>query len=390
MIAVTGIVKHTRRGLLLLGIALITCLIAGRSLAEPAPIAARRAPQSFSGDSTALKETVIVPTLDTPMPAGKNVIWCASFQIAWNHLKDDIIKAPIILTDYQMVADRLNCKATADTDLPPNSYDALAGFVRRGIIDRIRQEMIDRFPGVALPDFPGTTDINSFVNYAFLRVNTHFPIAFSENTQKFVFTDSHGHGTPVTSFGICGEKDEGKLRAGVNFLYYQADNILYDTATDEFAIDLCKDTPIQIILAHIKPAASLAKTLEQLEKKIASPYGEGYKLRGITTYHSLVIVPVLSWTISHHYQNLLNNPLLNHEFSGCRIADARQDIQFKLNREGDDLPTAADITTWGCTREDYLFNHPFLICIKLRGTPRPFFVMWVDNAELLEKFTARK
>ena len=47
-------------------------------------------PITYEGDSTGLEQTVILPTLDTPIPPGKNVIWCSSFQVAWNHLRDDV------------------------------------------------------------------------------------------------------------------------------------------------------------------------------------------------------------------------------------------------------------------------------------------------------------
>ncbi len=34
---------------------------------------------------------------------------------------------------------------------------------------------------------------------------------------------------------------------------------------------------------------------------------------------------------------------------------------------------------------NFIFDRPFLIVVKKRGAERPFFVMWVDNAELLCK-----
>jgi hypothetical protein len=64
----------------------------GRYLAGQAEYVART--PTFSGKSDQLKQTVIVPTLDTPCPAGKNVIWCSSFQLAWNELRDNVIHAP--------------------------------------------------------------------------------------------------------------------------------------------------------------------------------------------------------------------------------------------------------------------------------------------------------
>ena len=47
--------------------------------------------ETYSGSSELLERTVIVPTLDCPCPKNKNVIWCSSFQLAWNRMKDDII-----------------------------------------------------------------------------------------------------------------------------------------------------------------------------------------------------------------------------------------------------------------------------------------------------------
>jgi hypothetical protein len=47
---------------------------------------------TFSGRSDQLKQTIIVPTLDTPSPPGKNVIWCSSFQLAWIELRDNVIR----------------------------------------------------------------------------------------------------------------------------------------------------------------------------------------------------------------------------------------------------------------------------------------------------------
>ena len=33
----------------------------------------------------------------------------------------------------------------------------------------------------------------------------------------------------------------------------------------------------------------------------------------------------------------------------------------------------------------FFFNRPFLVILQKRNGKRPFFVMWVDNAELLDK-----
>jgi hypothetical protein len=43
---------------------------------------------------------------------------------------------------------------------------------------------------------------------------------------------------------------------------------------------------------------------------------------------------------------------------------------------------------WGGEWEDptsYLYDRPFLLVMQKRGSSRPFFVMWVENAELLQR-----
>src|SRR5580658_4688877 len=102
-------------------------------------------PVAFDGDSKGLKQSVISPTLDAPMPEGKNVIWCATFQMAWNRLRDDVIEEPVRVANAESVADRLNKAVLADNDLPDGSFYAAAGFAKDGIAERIRREMQERF-----------------------------------------------------------------------------------------------------------------------------------------------------------------------------------------------------------------------------------------------------
>src|SRR5437868_3423219 len=64
--------------------------LSGNSV-EPTELFAR----TFDGSSTDLRQTVIVSTLDTPIPDGKSAIWCSSFQLAWNRLKAGVVGGPI-------------------------------------------------------------------------------------------------------------------------------------------------------------------------------------------------------------------------------------------------------------------------------------------------------
>lgn len=63
---------------------------------------------------------------------------------------------------------------------------------------------------------------------------------------------------------------------------------------------------------------------------------------------------------------------------------AMQVIRFRLDRNGAELASQAKIHAKPAPTE-FVFDQPFLLSIKKRGAQHPFFVMWVDNAELLVK-----
>ena len=226
---------------------------------EPVPIA-------FQGDSNDLDHTVIVPTLDTPMPEGKNVIWCGSFQLAWNHLKDDVIKEPLLVNNAQEVADRLNQAPFSETDLPDDSYYAAAGLVADGIIDKITQEMSEKFPQVNLPEF--ITGPKAILSYAYLQAAVDFDTPYFD--RQLVFTDSSGQETSLSGFGTYqNDKMNRKLADQIKVLYTNRGKLENLLEMEEFALDLCRtSTPSQIILAQLKRGHSLADILDDLEIKI--------------------------------------------------------------------------------------------------------------------------
>src|SRR5262249_6816697 len=109
-------------------------------------------PLSFDGASDQLKQTAIVPTLDSPIPDGKSAAWCDSFQLAWNRLKDDVAKGPIQLANAQSIADRLNRADQSEKDVDRDAVYAAAGLAKDGIVERIQADMARQFPNVPKPD----------------------------------------------------------------------------------------------------------------------------------------------------------------------------------------------------------------------------------------------
>ena len=367
---------------LLLVVVTITCLGGCRKPSEEQSTQSVREVKSES-----LERTVVVPTLDSRMPLGKNVIWCSSFQLAWNKLKQDIIGEPVQIKNAQEMSDMLNTSKVTHMDVPEDSCYVAAGFVKDGILSDIKDEMTRRFPSEAAAEFDELS-ANDIVAYAFLLANVKFSIPYFENEDEFIFTDSNGVATPISSFGIRPQDDYAykKLRAQVQVLYQWRDPNSLSENPDEFAVDLCsKSKPNQIVLASIKPEDTLKLTLASLEKKISnySKMTKRFQPRPFGP-SDVLLVPNMFWRIAHHFHELEGNRLLNKGFEGYFVLEASQIIQFRLDRSGAELKSEAKLVALSGPTH-YTFDSPFLIYIKKRGAERPFFVMWVDNSELLSK-----
>lgn len=343
---------------------------------------------TFSGDSSLLAQTVVVPTLDSPCPANRNVIWCSSFQLAWNEIRDTVVGAPVQVVGAEDLAARLNGAESSKADIDPASYYSAAGWVKAGIAARIREDMADKFPSQSVPDFADAgLDPGGILAYAFLSVGVPFKRPFHACRSGFSFTDSQGLETPVRAFGAWGltSRDE-EISEQVEILYYYPFpdiNNPSDRLT-EFAVDLCRySEPYQVVAAVVKPKESLSRTLDYVQSQIGrfragSWYDEtAGRLDGADT----LVLPEMFWQVEHQVDELVGCTIANAS-PPVPIADARQVIRFRLDRSGAVLASYAVVYAIAIPR--YLeFNRPFLLYIKKRDSARPFFVMWVDNAELL-------
>jgi hypothetical protein len=124
----------TQRKYLLVAVLLLAAVVvwAGYSLIErthgPSTHAESAGPAAVQANADQLPGTVVTPHLECEIPAGKNVLWCATFQIAWNELYD-LLGGPIQWTGAPEMVSILNKRAVTGRDLDETSYVAMAGHI---------------------------------------------------------------------------------------------------------------------------------------------------------------------------------------------------------------------------------------------------------------------
>lgn len=366
---------------LLLACALILAAAVAFWWPRHAPPQSIQLPLSFSGPSSELKDTIVVPTLDTPLPPGKSAIWCAAFDLAWKQGEKDIFKGPCRTQNGQEIAARLTASPASPEDCAPESLCVMAG-PESNVVPRIRAEMSRKFPGVE----PSLHDVGmGCLAYAYLSANVPFQIPFFDNDQPLIFESASGQRVPVASFGLR-RKDEScymELRAQVHVLFANRPTDKDDPRlVGEFAVDPCRTSkPYQIVLALIKPQATLAADIERVKELAAAP-PEEFDSRELGP-NSALLIPNQNWEVTHPFKELLG-PILNPGWEGLPLIEALEKLRFRLDRSGAELSAEAH-AIYLCLSGDLIFDRPFLVYIQKRGGTRPFFAMWIANAELLQK-----
>jgi hypothetical protein len=356
--------------------------------------------------SVEFDQTTITAHLEAEIVAGENLVYCAAFQLAWNQLTEEIVGGPLQLEGDPPIAQALNKRLLGEQSIAEDCYLAMAGFGRDGIVEQIEQELqakFDRSPELDLT----LDDPNSILAYAFLEKSLPFDKEFEVFDAPLVFSD----GVEVQSFGI--QKDDTPADQVVVLDYLHPDDfVLRLQASEQVSedMDFGWKPPVDrpritddIILAKVTPQATLAETIDavmarttdearkQAERAVLQAGGNPLKFlspRVDPGKEEVLQIPKIEMNVWHSYDELVSRRLLNEGFRGHYIAEALQAIKFKLDEKGADLSSEASIKAYiGIFDQprSFVFDQPFLLCLKEKEARYPYLAMWIADAELLVK-----
>lgn len=333
---------------------------------------------------TTAANTIFTPNLNGPLSTENNLLYCATFQKAWDMMRTQMIKEDIRLKDEPSSTRQLNQLALGNDDISPDAYVAGAGPYSQELVQRVNGEVQKKFGDQADENFRLTqapAGNLSIIAYGFLYKNLEFPIEFEKIPTPLSFQAAHST-TPVKAFGIELFSHEKRLHekvaSQVRILDYQDDN--------DFVLSLTsKSKDDEIILAKIKPGKTLLDTYQAVEEKIAS--GK----RSFIEEHESLKIPKIDFDLSHNFSEFESKSLLNKGWENWYIAAATQVIRFKLNEKGAVLKSKAFIlgrmkgeAPAGRSKPRmFIFDKPYLICLKQKAGKQPYFALWVNNPELM-------
>jgi len=310
------------------------------------------------------EQTTVTPHPFEELRPGVNTVYCGTMKLAWNEITNAGFDTTNTSDPSMVLA--MNRLSFGKTDLDEASY--LAMFASG---DEIGRAMQQKFPGVQLGQdwSPGGQEK---VAFAYLLKSLRFREKFDVRPEPLRFAGPR-EVVSVKAFGLknfseSNQRDTLHLRQ-VSILDYRND--------DDFVLrlnTLCVDD--ELILAKVKPLATLDATINAVAKRAQRPYNDK---RARLQDDEDMIVPIINLDIESRFAGL--------EAPGWR---ARQVIRFRLDESGAKLESFAyyDGLGIGGNPREFVFDKPFLVYLKRRDSDNPYFVMWIENAEVLERADA--
>lgn len=312
--------------------------------------------------------TIVRPTLDEPLPRGKNLLWCATFQMAWDSASKHF-GGPLKLKPDSPLAGLLNTGTFDRRWVDEDSVFTAEGLVADGVLDRIDQGAREKTgkDSRLLKDLQKLSDPTDLVFYALLVKDLEFTKPFAK-LGKFDVGKRK-----VPWFGFTPDlKDREPLLEQVGIHHYNA--------KDDFVIELIsKQTGDQLLLAKLPkpPTTPAAVSRSVLKHLLVDPPA--------ATHNDLLAVPEIVSDEKVDFPELQGRTLVG---SGRLIRSAMQTIDFRMDEKGAKLRSESSIT-FGCSAEAprkvrvMVLDPPFAIVMKRKDAPQPYFVAWIANTDLL-------
>jgi len=322
-----------------------------------------------SSPTKSYTRTTVAHSLQCAIVKGTNLVWCNTLQLAWRKLclvagdKVGLYPPVPLLTEITNNTISLN-------DIDNDSVVVEAGIVGSGILETLQKELALRSKENVDATWFANLSPGDVVVYSYLSKCLPFRWSFSRFHALSVFA-----GTPVESFGIeeflDEQRNEVQMATQVSILdYADESNIVVELKTS------CHEDVL--ILAMIPPEKSLGNTISSVYQRISC--GKASTIRETES----LCVPVIDIDILRRYAELENKQIIGSTglFAGATIGIAVQTTRFHLDERGTRVESRTVFAS-GLPSRKLIFDKPFLVILSRRHAKNPYFVLWIDNTEVL-------
>lgn len=292
-----------------------------------------------------------------------DTIWCGTFQLIWNDLKNDIAKQDIVFTPQSKIVENLNKETFTTKDISDKYYYKKIGTptielkqeIEKAIKEKFNEtsDILDSF------DWNGKSKEDYFL-YAMLKKEFQFEKSFEEfENGKF------GEYDDVKYFGI---------KNGVNEEQRNQVKVLYYDSNDNFAIKLKTKQEDEVILCKNPEGKTFNEIYKNIEEK-----ERNFKGNKNIEEKEVVKIPNIKLSEKAEFSEVENKPFFFSNGNSYLIEKTVQTIKFELDKTGGKIKSEAGMMasktsiTMPEVKREFFVDDTFAIFLKECGKDNPYF-----------------
>ena len=363
----------------------VTVYIISLNSKEETNIGELKQVEVVTAEDTQLEQTenvTVVPTMQDKITSDSS--WCATFQLVWNDMKNEVVKKDIIFTPQEEIAENLNKEEFTEEMISDEYYYKKYGLktlelkeeIKKGIKEKFNQEsdILDKFSWSedALND-PNNSDVKRYFFYTMLYRKFDFIKEF-DKLDNGTFSKEY---KDVKYFGIDGDTDDS-VGDQIDILYYNS--------KDDFAIILNTKTNDEVILCK-NPKGETFKEIYNNMNNEADKYEGSSKFKDIDEFK----MPNLEFNIEREYKEVEGKEFRTADpiYDTAVIVKAIQTIKFSLDEKGGEIKSEAAIDVKNFItsvpepkKEEpryFYLDDTFVIFLREKGEDLPYFAGRIED-----------
>ena len=305
--------------------------------------------------------------------------WCATFQLVWNDMKNEVVKQDVIFNPQEIMAENLNKEEFTEDMLSDEYYYKVYGIKTKALRDEIEKGIKEKFGQTSdiLDDFdwsesavndPNDTDINRYFFYTMLYREFDFKSIF-DKLEKGNFGKEYEN---IEYFGVDKNSKE-EIGKQLKVLYYNSQ--------DDFAILVQTQTNDEVIFCKNPKGNNFNEIYDNMIKESSNYTGKA-KFQENDEFKA----PKLKFNVKKEYKELegkMFNTLTGHGI----IEKAIQTIEFELNEKGGKIKSEAAIDMKNAsismqeeTEPRYFYvDDTFALFLREEGRDKPYFAARISD-----------
>lgn len=313
----------------------------------------------------------VVPTMLDTIDGDSS--WCATFQLIWNDMKNEVVKKDIVFNPQEKIVENLNKEDFNESMISDDYYFKIYGHktkklkeeIEKGIKEKFNQksDILDKFSW--RDEDLNNEDIQRYFFYTMLYREFEYKTKFN-----LLEKSDFGKYKDIKYFGLT-NKSTNKQREQLEVLFYNSE--------EDFAIKIHTKSNDEVIFYKNPVGKSFNEIYKNLVNNTNS-YNGNRNFEETDKFKA----PLIDLNVEREYSELENKVFQTATEDEAVIEKAVQTIKFSLDEMGGKIKSEAamdykNIALLPTDTRKFNVDDTFVLFIKESSKEKPYFALKVND-----------